>query len=91
MLKRKESHMKSIQTVWVEDGCICCQACVNVLPEVFCFPDDRAEIVGAVRQDGITSGNEVERSALVIRDQDEAIREAADSCPISIIFFSEAA
>jgi ferredoxin len=88
----QEFPMNQVSHVWVEAGCICCQACVTTLPEVFCFPDDRAEIRGEVRCDGRTSPNEDERSVLnaagfaLAKD----IVEAAAGCPVEVIHFSAA-
>ena len=79
--------MNKVKTVWVEDGCICCQACVSVLPAVFCFPNDRAEILGTVRNDGITSYNDTEKGELnpqgILLSQE--IIEAAEGCPVEVI------
>jgi ferredoxin len=81
--------MDNLQTVWVEDGCICCHACVNALPSVFCFPHDQAEILASVRLDRKTSPNELERSglnALGLSLSDDII-EAAAGCPVEVIKF----
>jgi ferredoxin len=72
-------------TVYIEPGCICCQACVTTMPDVFLFPDDQAVISGLVRVDGITSPNADERAALVPNLDWDAIREAAAGCPVDII------
>jgi ferredoxin len=71
--------------VYIEPGCIHCQACVISAPEVFLLPDDQAVIKGMVRVDGITSPNADERSALVPDLDWDAIREAVAGCPIEII------
>ncbi len=71
--------------VYIEPGCIYCQACVTTAPEVFLFPDDKAVINGLVRVDGITSPNADERAALVPDLDWDAIREAAAGCPVDII------
>ncbi len=71
--------------VYIESGCICCQACVTTTPEVFLFPDDKAVINGLARVDGITSPNADERAALVPDLDWDAIREAAAGCPVDII------
>lgn len=82
--------MNHIQRVWIEDGCICCQACVISAPEVFCIPEHRAAIRGAVRSDGITSPNDDECCTLNAAGlaEAEAIAEAVAGCPIDIIRFS---
>ncbi|MBA3684287.1 MAG: ferredoxin [Planctomycetes bacterium] len=81
--------MSAITRVWIDVDCICCQACVNALPEVFALPDDRAMVVGAVRMDGLTSANDTEFSALNGNGValSEQIREAASGCPVDIIKF----
>lgn len=84
--------MDTVTRVWVEDGCICCQACVGTLPEVFSFPDERAAIVAEVRVDAVTSYNDQERArlnAVGLEYQDE-IREAAAGCPVDVIKFDAA-
>ena len=84
--------MKTISRVWIDEGCICCHACVHVAPEVFAFPDDCAVVLGENRCDGRTSRNAAERSPLnaVGLDYELAIREAAAGCPIEIIHFDSA-
>jgi ferredoxin len=71
--------------VYIEPGCICCQGCVTIEPDVFLFPDDQAVINGRVRIDGITSPNADEKAALVPDLDWDAIREAAAGCPVDII------
>jgi ferredoxin len=75
----------STPTVYIEPGCICCQACVTTTPDVFLLPDDRAVISGLVRVDGITSPNADERASLVPNLDWEMIREAAAGCPVDVI------
>ncbi len=75
----------STPTIYIETGCICCQACVTTAPDVFIIPDDTAEIKGAVRSDGITSRNYVERAPLVPDVDWDIIDEAIAGCPIEII------
>lgn len=75
--------------VWIDEGCICCHACVQTAPEVFAIPNDSAEVLGENRCDGRTSRNATERSPLnaVGLESEDAIREAAAGCPIDIIHF----
>jgi ferredoxin len=58
----------SISEIVIEDGCISCELCEQVCPEVF----------------------EVEEIAVVkpgvdLNAYEDKIREAADSCPVSVI------
>lgn len=84
--------MTAITRVWIDEGCICCQACVHAVPEVFAFPDDAAVVLGDARCDGQTSSNRTERSLLnaVGLEYEEAIKEAAEGCPVEIIHFDSA-
>lgn len=53
----------------VIEGCISCGLCVSVCPEVFQFNDENVSEV--CKQPDET--------------QEEAVREAADGCPVSVI------
>jgi ferredoxin len=84
--------MEPISRVWIDQGCICCQACVGYAPDVFAFQDDNAVVLGEVRCDGVTSHNARERSRLnaVGLEHEDLIREAAAGCPIEIIHLDSA-
>jgi ferredoxin len=84
--------MKTISRVWIDEGCTWCHACVHSAPDVFTLSDDTAVVVGEVRSDGLTSRNAIERSSLnsVGLELAEAIREAAEGCPIEIIHYDGA-
>ncbi len=78
--------------LWIERGCICCQACTAVAPDLFDFVDGQAVMVAAVRIDGEAGRNEDEQSPLlaeVATAQAAAIREAVVSCPVEIIHLDE--
>ncbi len=79
-------------TVRIESGCIHCQACALVCPQVFALPDDsdHAVVRGEAREDGITSDNLGEGSPLLPLAGDvwESVREAAAGCPVEIIRIS---
>lgn len=77
-----------IARIWIDEGCICCQACTSILPEVFMFVDAQAMVVGAVREDGVTDRNDPGRSpfTLVARAAyGDRFEEAVAGCPIEII------
>jgi ferredoxin len=84
--------MNAISRVWIDDGCICCHACVHSAPDVFAIPDDTAVVIGDARCDGQTSRNMTERSPLnaVGLEYEDAIHEAAEGCPMEIIHFDSA-
>ncbi len=68
----------SIKRVWIEEGCIACNLCQDLAPEVFEVPP------------GQTSRT-VKKYAKQLRkggDASEArVREAAESCPVEVIQF----
>lgn len=63
----------SIQKVWVDEGCIACNLCVELCPDVFELPDDIAIVKEGVNFD----------------DHDSCIRESAAECPVEVIHFVE--
>ena len=68
----------AFKRIWIEDGCISCNLCEDLCPEVFEVP---AGGECAVRKDA--------GPHLVDPDMDESIREASDSCPVEVIQFEE--
>ena len=79
----------AVKCVWIQPGCIRCNACAFTEPLVFSVPNSEcAVILGNVRDDGVTSPNRDERiplrSDLGERLHDK-IAEAADGCPVGII------
>jgi ferredoxin len=92
MLAARSPAMTVTSHLWVDEGCICCQACVHTLPEVFAFPDDTAVVLGDVRCDGATSRNSDERSPLnaVGLEYEAEIHEAVAGCPVDVIHFASA-
>jgi ferredoxin len=84
--------MPTVARVWIDEGCICCQACVGTVPDVFAFPDDTAVVLGEARCDGTTSRNTDERSPLnaVGLEYEDLIREAGAGCPVGIIHLDRA-
>lgn len=83
--------MTTLSRIWIDEGCICCHACVGTAPDIFAFPDDTAVVLAAARCDGVTSRNAAERSPLnaVGLEYEDLIREAAVGCPIEIIHLDE--
>jgi ferredoxin len=59
----------AISRVWIEEGCIVCNACEDICPEVFQVTEETT----VVREGVDPSGYE-----------DEII-EAAESCPVEVI------
>ena len=65
----------SIRKVWIEEGCISCNLCEDLVPEVF---EVRAGETCRPRK-----GHEKHLDAGP--EMDERIQEAADSCPVEVI------
>jgi len=64
-----------IRRIWIEEGCISCNLCEDLVPEIF-------EVPG-----GATSRLRKGHERLLTGDSglDERIQEAADSCPVEVI------
>ena len=80
-----------ITRIWIDEGCISCQACVGSLPEVFTFVDDQAVVVGSVRMDGVTdrnAGGRVALTPMAIAAYGDFLADAVAGCPIEIIHTS---
>jgi ferredoxin len=81
----------AITKVWIEEGCIVCNACETTCPEVFNVTEDSCTIRAEVRADGINSTNVTEQAALKGALGDELadqIEEAAEGCPVEVIKFA---
>lgn len=62
----------AIKRVWIEEGCTACGLCEDICPEVFELTGDEAEV-----KEGVDLNN-----------YEEQIREAAESCPVDVIFYA---
>ncbi len=62
----------AISKVVIEDGCTSCGLCEQICPEVFSMGSDKAEV----------------KSGADLNANEDKIREAADSCPVSVIKIS---
>ena len=81
--------MPTVAKVWIEEDCITCDACQDILPEVFEVTDDTSQIKAEVREDGSFDRN-IGQSAIKTEfraEYSELIEEAADACPVEIIKF----
>ena len=81
--------MPTVAKVWIEEDCITCDACQDILPEVFEVTDDTSFIKAEVREDGSFDRNTGFSSIKTeFRSEfSELIEEAADACPVEIIKF----
>ena len=83
----------AITKVWIEEGCIVCNACEAECPDVFHVTDTSCNINGAVRKDGVDSENREEMSELnddVQESLADSIIAAAAGCPVEVIKFDKA-
>ena len=81
-----------IASVWIEEGCITCNACEEECPEVFEVTDDSCFIKADVRADGGFDEN-VGKAPLKSEFAGEladAIVAAAEACPVEVIIVVEA-
>ena len=81
--------MPTIAKVWIEEDCITCDACQDILPEVFTVTDETSFISAEIREDGNFDQN-TGRSAIKKEfraEYSDIIEEAADACPVEIIKF----
>ena len=66
--------MSAVVKVWIDEGCITCDACENIVPEVFHVEEDSCVIV-----DGVNPS-----------EWSDDIIKAADACPVDVILFDVA-
>ena len=66
--------MSAVTKVWIDEGCITCDACENIVPEVFSVQDDTCIIV-----DGVNPS-----------EWSDDIIEAAEGCPVDVIMYEVA-
>ena len=81
----------AIVSVYIEEGCITCDACEETLPEVFHVTDDTCYIKADVRLDGGYDRNEG-KSALkaeTLSQFEDDLLDAADGCPVDVIIVVE--
>jgi len=83
----------AVTRVWIEEGCIVCNACETTCPEVFNVREDSCTIRADVRSDGVDDTNLTARSTLsgaTGTELAEQIEEAAEGCPVEVIKFEKA-
>lgn len=79
-------------TVWIDEGCISCGACVDVAPEIFAMDaGDGCLIRAAARCDGKDGDNLAERSpmpAALAEANAVQLQDAVTGCPTECIGMS---
>lgn len=83
----------AITKVWIEEGCIVCNACENECDQVFKVTDTTCVILPNVRVDGLETENRDEMSELKDEFQtsmEAGIEAAAAGCPVEVIKFEKA-
>ncbi|MBR84831.1 MAG: hypothetical protein CMA85_02670 [Euryarchaeota archaeon] len=81
----------TIFSVYIEEGCITCDACEEAAPDVFEVTDDTCYIKPDARVDGGYDRN-IDKSGLkpeVISTLSDDIMDAADACPVDVIILVE--
>lgn len=71
--------------VWIDEGCITCDACEDELPEVFKVTDDTCFIVAESRTDGLFDTNSPSKSSLKPGFDLDFLNEVAGECPVDVI------
>jgi NADH-quinone oxidoreductase subunit C len=82
----------AIIKVWIDEGCIVCNACEAECADVFHVTDDTCVINGAVREDGATTENRDEKGTLKVavrRTLETQIVAAAAGCPVNVIKYEQ--
>ena len=62
-----------LSRVWIEDGCILSNVCVEISPEAFVLEDEHCYV----------------RPDADLDEHEEAIRQAAIDCPVEVIRIEE--
>ena len=81
----------TIFSVYIDDGCIVCDACEEAAPDVFEVTDDTCFIKPTVRIDGGFDRN-TDQSGLkpeIISAMSDDILDAAEACPVDVIMVVE--
>ena len=65
----------AIRRVWIEEGCISCNLCEDLVPQVFEVPLGEFCVVKA----------DADRHLTGDANFDAKVQEAADSCPVEVI------
>ncbi|WP_306598294.1 NADH-quinone oxidoreductase subunit C [Geothrix sp. 21YS21S-2] len=84
----------AIIKVWIDEGCIVCNACEAECADVFHVTDDTCVINAAVRADGQTTENRAEMAPLkadLQKSLEAGIVAAAAGCPVTVIKFEQVA
>ena len=87
----QEVFTMAVMKVWIEEGCIVCNACETASPEVFLVTEDTCVIRAEVREDGQENENLEDQSGLkdeIGEELEDAIEEAAEGCPVEVIKFT---
>ncbi len=84
----------AITKVWIEEGCIVCNACEAECPDVFHVTADSCHIKADSRVDGAENENRDGKSPLkadLQQSLEDSIVAAAAGCPVSVIVYEQVA
>ena len=78
---------QNFDTVIIEDGCLVCNSCESIYPKGFKVFETHTEVLGLIRQDGLSTNNINELSPLNgLGLADRAfLQEVADNCCVEVI------
>ena len=82
----------AITKVWIDEGCIVCNACEAECADVFHVTEDTCVINAGVREDGQATENRDEKAALKVevrRSLETQIVAAASGCPVNVIKYEQ--
>ena len=71
--------VKKVRKVWIAEGCIACNLCEDLVPEVFEVPAGSTSRPRKGHERHLTGDVEM----------DDRIREARESCPVEVIHTDE--
>lgn len=77
----------AITKVWIDEGCIVCNACEAECPDVFHVTDTTCFIKSEARVDGVDNENREDMSELTedAKTLEVSIQAAAAACPVEVI------
>ncbi len=80
----------AVTKVWIEEGCIVCNACETACPEVFLVTEETCVIRAEVRSDKKEDTNldhKMDLAGTYGAELADQIEEAAEGCPVEVIRF----
>ena len=76
--------MTAVLKVWIEEGCITCDACQGTCPEVFLVTDESCFIKAEVREEGGVMDMQKANLVEPVRVVEQAIQSATETATMVI-------